>query len=67
MATGRLSNSPCTRAAIASCGECLDAVGHPVIDLVRTQVGPLQLAGVKPGRLRELTNTEVRALYAAAG
>ena len=45
----------------------LDAVGHPVIDLVRTQVGPLQLAGVKPGRLRELTNTEVRALYAAAG
>lgn len=45
----------------------LAEVGHPVIDLVRTQLGPLQLAGVKPGHLRELSAAQVRALYAAAG
>jgi pseudouridine synthase len=44
----------------------LDAVGHPVIELVRTQLGPLQLGGLKPGQLRELTGEQIRALYAAA-
>lgn len=44
-----------------------DAIGHPVIDLVRTQVGPLHLGGQKPGVVRELSVDEHRALYAAVG
>lgn len=44
----------------------LDAVGHPVQELVRTRLGPLSLGGLKPGRSRELTAEQVRALYAAA-
>ncbi len=44
----------------------LAAVGHPVIDLVRTQLGPLQLGGLKPGAIRELSGQQVRDLYAAA-
>lgn len=45
----------------------LDAAGHPVISLVRTQVGPVRLGDVKPGRSRPLTTQEVAELYAAAG
>lgn len=45
----------------------LEAVGHPVQELVRTRLGPLALAGVKPGAVRQLRVDEVRALYAAAG
>lgn len=44
----------------------LEAVGHPVQALVRTQLGPLNLGGLKPGRSRDLTPEQVRALYAAA-
>lgn len=44
----------------------LDAVGHPVIELVRTQLGPLQLGGLKPGQVRELSGDQIRSLYAAA-
>ena len=45
----------------------LDVVGHPVIDLVRTRIGPLHLGQQRPGSLRELQGAELRALYAAAG
>ncbi len=45
----------------------LDAVGHPVITLVRTQVGPVRLGDIKPGRTRSLTKDEVGQLYSAAG
>ncbi|GGL23562.1 rRNA pseudouridine synthase [Phycicoccus endophyticus] len=45
----------------------LDAVGHPVISLVRTQVGPVRLGDTKAGKWRALTATEVAALYKAAG
>lgn len=45
----------------------MDAVGHPVERLVRTGIGPLRDAGLKPGRWRALTALEVRSLYAAAG
>jgi 23S rRNA pseudouridine2605 synthase len=45
----------------------LEHVGHPVLSLVRTQVGPIRLGDTKPGRWRILTPTEVGALYAAAG
>ena len=43
------------------------AVGHPVRRLVRTRIGPLRDTTLAPGRWRELTRAEVRALAAAAG
>ena len=42
-------------------------VGHPVLRLVRTAIGPIQLGNLKPGRTRHLTRHEVSALYRAAG
>lgn len=42
-----------------------DALGHPVRRLVRTHIGPLPLAELKPGRLRALSSPEVRSLYKA--
>jgi 23S rRNA pseudouridine2605 synthase len=45
----------------------LEAVGHPVITLVRTEVGPIRLADLKSGRTRRLNKAEVAALYKAAG
>ena len=44
----------------------LDEVGHPVITLVRTQVGPIRLGDLKSGRTRKLGADEVGKLYAAA-
>ncbi len=44
-----------------------DAVGHPVIELVRTNYGPLTLAGVAPGEARPLTDAEIRRLRKATG
>ena len=43
-----------------------DAVGHPVQRLVRTRIGPLTDRKLKPGRWRQLTTDEVRALERAA-
>jgi len=43
-----------------------DLVGHPVVRLVRTRIGPLADPSLSPGRWRPLTGTEVRALAAAA-
>jgi 23S rRNA pseudouridine2605 synthase len=45
----------------------LEEVGHPVQRLVRTQVGPVALGDLRPGRTRVLSRSEVSALYAAAG
>jgi 23S rRNA pseudouridine2605 synthase len=45
----------------------LEAVDHPVEQLVRTQVGPIQLAELRPGRVRAITGPELRSLYTAAG
>ena len=42
----------------------LAAVGHPVEELTRTQLGPISLAATRPGQLVELTGKQVRALYA---
>ena len=42
-----------------------DALGHPVRRLVRTHIGPLPLAELRPGRLRALSTPEVRTLYKA--
>ena len=41
----------------------LDAVGHPVLRLVRTAIGPIQLGNLKPGKTRHLTSHEVNALH----
>lgn len=41
------------------------AVGHPVVRLVRTRIGPLRDPDLAPGQWRELTRDEVRALERA--
>ena len=43
----------------------LAAVGLPVQRLVRTQVGPIRLGELRPGRTRVLSAAEVQGLYAA--
>jgi 23S rRNA pseudouridine2605 synthase len=43
-----------------------EAVGHPVIRLVRTRVGPISGRSLKPGEWRELEAEEVLALARAA-
>ncbi|TWE12864.1 pseudouridine synthase [Rudaeicoccus suwonensis] len=45
----------------------LEAVGHPVESLSRTDVGPVRLGDLRPGKLRPLTRQEVAGLYKAAG
>jgi 23S rRNA pseudouridine2605 synthase len=43
-----------------------DAIGHPVLRLVRVRIGSLADRRIRPGEWRPLTNAEVQALYAAA-
>jgi 23S rRNA pseudouridine2605 synthase len=38
------------------------AVGHPVLRLVRTRIGPIALDGLKPGQWRRLEEREIRFL-----
>ncbi|HWC22563.1 MAG TPA: pseudouridine synthase [Flexivirga sp.] len=45
----------------------LEAVGHPVESLSRTDVGPVHLGELRPGKMRPLTRQEVAGLYKAAG
>ena len=40
----------------------LAAVGFPVLRLLRRAIGPLTLEGLEPGKWRELTEKEVKAL-----
>jgi pseudouridine synthase len=44
----------------------LAEVGHPVMSLARTHIGSLGLDGLKPGQLRELNSSDLRALSAEA-
>src|SRR5262249_14886319 len=44
----------------------LEAVGHPVSRLVRTEIGSLSTGNLKPGQLRHLTSHEVSALFTAS-
>jgi 23S rRNA pseudouridine2605 synthase len=44
-----------------------EAVGHPVIKLIRIRFGPLRLADLPPGALRPLIPQELRALRRAVG
>lgn len=39
-----------------------DAIGHPVIRLVRTRIGPLADRKLPPGQWRELSQSEIREL-----
>ena len=43
-----------------------DEIGHPVIRLVRTRLGPISDPKLAPGEWRVLTVSEIRALYAAS-
>jgi 23S rRNA pseudouridine2605 synthase len=43
----------------------LDAVGHPVVRLIRTRVGPITDRRLAPGEWRSLTTDEVRSLETA--
>jgi 23S rRNA pseudouridine2605 synthase len=44
----------------------MEAVGHPVVRLVRTRIGPLQLGSLRAGQVRQLAPEEVRALFEAS-
>ncbi len=44
-----------------------DAVGHPVMDLVRTKFGPISLGTLQPGEHRQLSNAEVGLLQQESG
>jgi 23S rRNA pseudouridine2605 synthase len=43
-----------------------EAVGHPVVRLVRTRIGPISDRRLKPGTWRHLTPSEVRSLAKAS-
>lgn len=45
----------------------LDATGHPVQRLVRTEIGPVSLGELRVGKTRQLTRDEVGALYREVG
>ena len=45
----------------------MDLVGHPVIRLVRVEMGPLNIKGLSLGKFRKLDDAEVAALKKAAG
>ncbi|ARC56608.1 putative RNA pseudouridine synthase [Frondihabitans sp. 762G35] len=44
----------------------LEAVGHPVVDLVRRQFGPLHLGTLKVGEVRDLTRDELGEILTIA-
>jgi pseudouridine synthase len=43
------------------------AVGHPVLRLRRTKIGPIELDDLRPGEIRQLKSREVRNLRAKVG
>jgi 23S rRNA pseudouridine2605 synthase len=45
----------------------LAEVGHPVQRLVRTDVGPVSLGTLRPGKQRKLSQQEIGALFKAVG
>ena len=45
----------------------LEAAGHPVVQLVRTQVGPIRLGDLRTGRTRVLGKPEVASLMEVCG
>lgn len=45
----------------------LASVGYPVMELVRTRIGPLHLADLRPGAMHEVQGDELADLYASVG
>ncbi len=45
----------------------LESVGHPVVRLSRTAIGPVRLGGLSAGQVRELTPDELGTLLDAVG
>ena len=45
----------------------MDEVGHPVLRLIRTAVGPIRLGDMRPGGFRHLNAGEVAALFKTVG
>jgi hypothetical protein len=45
----------------------MEAVGAPVLKLYRADYGGVDVAGMKPGELRELTRAEIHQLRQQAG
>lgn len=45
----------------------MEEVGHPVTRLVRTQIGPIRLGDLRPGRTRVLGKAEVGSLMTGVG
>ncbi len=44
-----------------------EAAGYPVLQLCRTQIGPIRLADLRSGRYRAIHGAELSALFEAAG
>lgn len=44
-----------------------EVAGHPVLELVRTKIGPIALGQLRPGATRVLGNAELGSLYTAVG
>jgi 23S rRNA pseudouridine2605 synthase len=44
-----------------------ETLGHPVRQLVRTRIGPVQIGTLRAGRVRHLTRVEVGSLYKLVG
>ncbi len=44
-----------------------EAVGHPVLRLVRTRIGPLLIGNLRPGKWRSLSPAECRSLERSLG
>jgi 23S rRNA pseudouridine2605 synthase len=44
-----------------------EAVGYPVLQLCRTQIGPIRLADLRSGRYRAIHGAELSALFESAG
>jgi len=44
-----------------------EAVGHPVVRLTRTAIGPVRVAGLRPGQVRELSGDERGDLFGLVG
>ncbi len=44
-----------------------EAVGHPVLGLARTRIGPIVLGQQRPGTVRVVSGAEARALYTEVG
>lgn len=45
----------------------MEEVGHPVMELVRTRFGTIEVGHLKPGRTRQIAGTELSALMHSVG